>query len=466
MVLIHSTIFCFIFAVASGRNVGRFWHITDVHYDHTYFTEQLSCNDDVPTPGPYGDYWCDSPWRLVQSTVDFMATKTKEIDVDFVIWTGDTIAHIKNEDTSLDLNLAILQNVSRALENGLPGIPVYASLGNHDFFPDGQAEMGESEIYRAVGDMWKDWISSQAQVQRFEEGGFYTTTVRKAPNLRLLALNTNLYYTSNKLTAKVDDPAGQFKWMRAQLQDAKAAGLKVIITGHVPPGLLTPDLVDWFYPKHKMSFVQILFDYADVIVATHFGHDHHDGFKVLQRSDGTGGVSQFTAPSVTPWRYRLKFPEGDQVGKPHNPAVRLIEYDRDTGENLDYHQYFINLTDTNDKNQANWAKLYSFREAYAVPDMSVTSIKAIYDRVKDGEGKEYTSQFCRFSVVSAKEKPCEDHVRGEIYCGGLLYDKAEADKCVEDYLKRINASLTLRPVLWVFVLASLFVQVVNYIVYV
>ena len=67
---------------------GRFWHMTDFHYDNTYFTEQLSCNDDVPNPGPFGDYWCDSPWALVQSAVDFMAETSRGTEVDFAIWTG------------------------------------------------------------------------------------------------------------------------------------------------------------------------------------------------------------------------------------------------------------------------------------------------------------------------------------------------------------------------------------------
>ncbi|RUS80811.1 hypothetical protein EGW08_011432 [Elysia chlorotica] len=424
-----------------NHHKGRFWHVTDFHYDHTYFAEQLSCNDDVPAPGPYGDYWCDSPWALVQSTVDFMAAKSSALtDVDFVIWTGDTVAHISDADTSLDTNLAILRNVTAALESALPNTPVYASLGNHDFFPSGQAEAQESEIYRAVGDLWTDWISSHSQVQGFQEGGFYATSVPNAPNLRLLALNTNLYYTANKLTADMADPAGQFSWIETQLKEARAAGQKVIITGHVPAGLLTPDLVDWFYPGHKKAFLQILFDYSDVIVATHFGHDHHDGFKVLQREDGSGAVSQFTAPSVTPWRARFTTPAGEQTGAPHNPGVRVVEFDRDTGEHIDYHQYFINLTDTNVQNKANWAKLYSFQEAYDVPDMSVGSIKAVYARVKDGEGEQYTRRFCRFSLVSALDKPCEERVRGEIYCGGLLYDKAQADSCVQDYLKRVNST--------------------------
>ncbi|GFN93274.1 acid sphingomyelinase-like phosphodiesterase 3b, partial [Plakobranchus ocellatus] len=420
----------------------RFWHVTDFHYDNTYFTDQLSCNDEVPEPGPYGDYWCDSPWKLVKSTVDFMAETTRTVsDVDFIIWTGDTIAHISDRDTSLENNLEILNNVTSALDTALSGIPVYASLGNHDFYPSNQAEGKKSNVYREVGNMWKSWISNQ--VDRFEEGGFYSAPVPNAPKLRLLALNTNLYYTSNKVTMQQKDPAGQLQWMEKHLGDARAVGEKVILTGHVPPGLLTPDLVDWFHKLHRSGFMKVLLHYADVIAATHFGHDHEDGFKILQNSDGSKSLSQFTAPSVTPWRYRLKTPVGDDVGDPHNPGVRLIEYDRDTGAHLNYHQYFINLTDTNTQNRANWAKLYSFQEAYDVKDMSVGSIKTIFDRMKDGGGKKYSDQYCRFRLVSKKEKVCTDKMRGDIYCGGLLYDVKAAEACVDQYLQRINGAQAL-----------------------
>ncbi|GFS19950.1 acid sphingomyelinase-like phosphodiesterase 3b [Elysia marginata] len=269
-----------------GGGGGRFWHVTDFHYDNTYFTSQLSCNDDVPSPGPYGDYWCDSPWRLVQSTVDFMADKTKELGVDFAIWTGDTVAHISDDDTTLSENIAILRKVTELLENALPGIPVYASLGNHDFYPSDQAETNVSEIYTKVGDMWKDWIKSQSMVERFEDGGFYSVLVPNATSLRVLALNTNLYFTSNDLTAAVADPAGQFAWMEQQLQNARATNEKVMVTGHVPAAPLTRGLVNWFYPAHKTRFVDILTSYHDVIVATHFGHDHQDGFKLIQNTDG------------------------------------------------------------------------------------------------------------------------------------------------------------------------------------
>ena len=67
---------------------GYFWHITDFHYDFTYHDEQLSCNkESVPdNVGMFGDFWCDSPWLLVNSSVRAMADIRS--DVDFVLWTG------------------------------------------------------------------------------------------------------------------------------------------------------------------------------------------------------------------------------------------------------------------------------------------------------------------------------------------------------------------------------------------
>ena len=66
--------------------LGWFWHVTDFHYDFTYHGRQLSCNSEVSKPGQYGDYWCDSPWRLVNNSVYAMANI--RADVDFILWTG------------------------------------------------------------------------------------------------------------------------------------------------------------------------------------------------------------------------------------------------------------------------------------------------------------------------------------------------------------------------------------------
>ena len=71
--------------------MGYFWHVTDLHLDPTYDTESTagSCGDPPDGQdswGEFGDYLCDSPWMLINSSVHAM----REIrsDVDFLIWTG------------------------------------------------------------------------------------------------------------------------------------------------------------------------------------------------------------------------------------------------------------------------------------------------------------------------------------------------------------------------------------------
>ena len=45
--------------------------------------------------------------------------------------------------------------------------------------------------------------------------------------LRIVALNTNLYYTSNKAAKNESDPADQFAWLNRTLISATTAGEKV-----------------------------------------------------------------------------------------------------------------------------------------------------------------------------------------------------------------------------------------------
>jgi len=49
-------------------------------------------------------------------------------------------------------------------------------------------------------------------------GGFYTVQVNR--RLRLVLLNTNLYYYVDLKMANQTDPAGQFQWMESILKDA------------------------------------------------------------------------------------------------------------------------------------------------------------------------------------------------------------------------------------------------------
>lgn len=56
-------------------------------------------------------------------------------------------------------------------------------------------------------------------------GGFYSQLVK--PGLRLVSLNTILYYGPNKVTENMTDPAGQFLWLEKTLLKASQNQEKV-----------------------------------------------------------------------------------------------------------------------------------------------------------------------------------------------------------------------------------------------
>ncbi|XP_005095075.2 acid sphingomyelinase-like phosphodiesterase 3b [Aplysia californica] len=415
-----------VFTEVASLNVGYFWHVTDFHYDHTYWTSGLSCNDEVPVKGQFGDYWCDSPWELVLESVREMARV--KADVDFLIWTGDSVAHIKDANLTLETNLEVMQNVTTVLNDSFPNTSIYASLGNHDFYPNNQASAEMEEMYNRVSDMWGSWIEGTAQRELFKKGGYYIQNIGN--KTRLVALNTNLYFSSNRMTRNITDPAGQLEWLRGQLEGARQNGEKVMITGHVPVGVFAPGLTEWFYPEFTGPFLDLIVEYADVIIANHFGHNHGDGFVVLQKEVGAQmAVPQFMAPSVTPWRFKIP----GLTGAAHNPAVRLVKYDRDTGLNLDYDQYFMNLTQGNQQGSPTWKKLYTFTEAYKVNDMSVASLRSIFDKMKS-QNSEEGQKFCNFHLVSEFDKPCTSGMRADIHCAGTIPYLEKAKDCAMRYV--------------------------------
>ena len=64
--------------------------IGDVHMDLTYRRTSESCNDDFPDDklGPYGNYECDSPYKLVESAFTALNDVAEGNDVDLLFGWG------------------------------------------------------------------------------------------------------------------------------------------------------------------------------------------------------------------------------------------------------------------------------------------------------------------------------------------------------------------------------------------
>lgn len=140
---------------------------------------------------------------------------------------------------------------------------VYSALGNHDYHPKSQLPGEPNYIYEQIATLWQDWLNldSQRTFKKGEEnpfwqfyfsfgritvtesrskcvcchcpGGYYTENLLNQTGLRILVLNTNLYYDQNKQILNTEDPAGQLAWSDQVLTEAannkeKANGLCVV----------------------------------------------------------------------------------------------------------------------------------------------------------------------------------------------------------------------------------------------
>ncbi|KAH3787782.1 acid sphingomyelinase-like phosphodiesterase 3b [Dreissena polymorpha] len=443
-----------ILTIASSDS-GFFWHITDFHYDFTYHDRQLSCNPNAkPThPGQFGDFWCDSPWKLVNSSVHAMA-KLKQ-NADFILWTGDTVLHASDSDLNYDVNAAIHKNTTDLIKSVLPGVHVYASFGNHDYWPNNQFPPANNRLYNDTLERWGPWINDSSQDNYFRKGAYYT--VKTPQGLRIISLNTNLYYTSDKETVNVSDPADQLQWLNATLVNAKTSNEKVLITAHISPGVHTPSSILWMHEKFHTPLVDILQTHADIIVGMFFGHDHSDGFKVLPDKTGTSMAPIFIAPSVTPWRYVIP----NEIGPAHNPGIRLVEYDRTTGRPLDITQYYLDLKTANQNATDNWEVEYEAKKDYEIPDLTAATLAKLASKIKDPGSKEFKN-YWRFYTVSAPTEmleACVNDCHSAVYCGLTFFDMDSFRACQNKMISGSSQLFSVGRMMTTFVTSGLLIAI-------
>ncbi|KAL3857501.1 hypothetical protein ACJMK2_012167 [Sinanodonta woodiana] len=404
-------------------NEGWFWHITDFHWDFSYWDGQLSCNgQNVSSPGEFGDYWCDSPYSLVLESITKMAEVKR--DVDFILWTGDSVPHVPLVNLSQSRNQDIVRNLTATIKSAFSSIPVYATFGNHDYYKKDQFPPHGNDIYNMTLLLWETWINDSSQLENFRKGGYYTV---KRNNIRIIAMNTNLYYTGDQLTVNVSDPADQFAWLDSVLTQAVTNNEKVIITGHVPPGFTTPRKVMWMRPQFNIKMNEIINRHATVIAGMHFAHEHHDNFRLYYDSKGNPSVALFIAPSITPWRYII----GSEIEPKHNPGARLVKYDRESGRQYDIQQYYVDLPQANKDGNLKWKLGYNATTEYDIPDVTPASLETLVQKMSSATSQKFL-KFVLWYNTNATEFPCNDTCHKSVLCGIKNMDESAFNQCLQN----------------------------------
>ncbi|XP_029306705.1 acid sphingomyelinase-like phosphodiesterase 3b [Cottoperca gobio] len=416
---------CLLFKEVAALS-GNFWHITDQHWDPTYKLSdnpELVCQSSGKRPaanaGEFGDYACDSPWSLINSSV--YAMKDILPDPDFIVWTGDDTPHV---DLGEDAVLSIISNLTHIINQVFPNTKVYPALGNHDYHPKSQLPAGPNHIYNQTAEMWQEWLDPGSQ-GTFKKGGYYTEKLLNRAGFRMLVLNTNLYYDQNNVTKDMVDPAGQFLWADQVLKEAANNNEKVYIIGHVPPGFFEKKRSKpWFVPAFNKLYLDLIQKHHSVIRGQFFGHHHTDSFRMFYDSDGSPISTMFLSPGVTPWKTTLP----GVVDGANNPGIRVFEYDTETLLVKDVVTYYLNLTRANAAG-GRWEKEYRLTESFRVPDASPASMHQTLERIANDRC--YLQKYYEFNSVNYDLTECNSDCRIDHVCAAREVDFERYERCVE-----------------------------------
>ncbi|KAK4187984.1 hydrolase-like protein [Podospora australis] len=274
---------------------GRFLHITDIHPDefykvHSSTDEESGCHTGVGPAGPYGAETsdCDSPYALVNATFDWIEANLKD-QIDFVVWTGDSARHDRDEDFPrtrdqvLGTNTWIADKFQKlfAGPNGHGmSIPVVPTFGNNDILPHNILLPGPNKWLQTYTHIWRHFIPEE-QRHSFEFGGWFNVEV--IPNrLAIFSLNTLYFFDRNAGVDGCADPAEpgfkQLEWLRVQLEFMRERGVKVILMGHVPPARTESKKLwdETCWQKYTLWMHQ----FRDVVVGGLYGHMNIDHFLI------------------------------------------------------------------------------------------------------------------------------------------------------------------------------------------
>lgn len=141
----------------------------------------------------------------------------------------------------------------------------------------------------------------------------------------------------------------------------------------MPPGAFEtiPNFMS-MTPKFNEPFLDLVTKYSSVIKYMHFGHIHTDSFRVLLDSNKNPAVPIFIAPAIVP-------------GLNNNPSYRLINYDKNSYDLINYEQYFLNLTKANLVGETDWELEYDFLKDYRLSDLSAESLYKLQQQILTNE---------------------------------------------------------------------------------
>ncbi|KAG0703316.1 sphingomyelin phosphodiesterase [Suillus ampliporus] len=349
----------------SGQRL-KVLHISDTHIDPRYSigseancSAYMCCRDNVfnaASPDQivlpasrFGNYYCDVPLDLMLAAMQAIGplTGTEECGFDFSIFTGDLTAHDPDNQYSrayVEYAEVLSYNL---LKKYVGPAPVYATVGNHDTYMQFQMipyTMGGplgtqfNWLYEHISSMWQyeGWLPEESIAYAATHYAAYA--VKRTDGLKIISIDTNLWYTSNYysyINSTEPDPFGILRFLTDELQASEDAGERVWVIGHVLSG--------WDGTQAQVNPSNLFYQIVDrfsphVISNIFFGHTHEDQLSIFYANNGTVMNAEtalavsWIVPSITPLTNL-------------NSGFRFYEVDSATFDILDAYTYISDVNE-------------------------------------------------------------------------------------------------------------------------
>jgi len=341
----------------------------------------------------------DTSYPLFASSLAAMQTYAARAR--FVIMSGDLMAHAFSckyatlfpKAAPADFRAfaeKTLNFVLASLRQSLPGVPVYAALGNNDS-DCGDYELDPNSAFLAVeaGEFTRGFAAAdRAQaIHTFAKGGDYSVSL-PAPfrRTRLLVLDDLFMSRRYETCGGNEDPApaaAQIAWLAQQLREARSRNEKVWVMAHIPPGVdpystatKGKDVCGGNQPTMFLAseaLPETLDQFGDVIRLVIFAHTHMDEMRLLAPPDSdakSAGVAVKMIPSISPI-------DGN------DPAFTVATVDPGTATMQDYR---VIAASNKTGADTTWAEEYDFAKTYGEPDFSAATLRDLIERFSADRG--------------------------------------------------------------------------------
>ena len=338
--------------------------VTDIHLDMEYkegavancvlpiCCRELQDDDLVPVKQEYAGLYghtgkCDANIETVKA----FASRAKELNPDYIMFTGDNIAHSVWKVTQSEVIKATKMQIE-AIQNefGLD-TPIYPAIGNHEKAPVDEFHGEETELLEGLADIFRPYLSDDAY-ETFRKYGYYTMLVKN--NLRIISINCLLCDSFNfNLLFDSSQPRLMFKWLEKVLEEAEKNGEIVHIMDHIP-------MISSQHTIQCSSRLKILMDrYQNIIRGYFSGHSHSEYLTIVHE--------YYNEEKPTQINYICS---GLTTFSEYQPSFRMYLIDKKELYVQDFIQYRMNLLESNEKRTPIWFNPYNATNLFEVDSMN------------------------------------------------------------------------------------------------